>query len=45
MHEILGNKENLKNNIILALEAIYDLTVPQEQLITEELARTMVEIS
>jgi GTP-binding protein HflX len=45
MHEILGNKENLKNNIILALEAIYDLTVPQGQLITEELARTMVEIS
>ena len=45
MHEILGNKDNLKTNYILALEALYDLPVPQGQLVTEELAKAMVEIS
>ncbi len=45
MREILGNKDNLKNNIVAALEGLYDLTVPQGQLVTLELASAMVKIS
>lgn len=45
MHEILGNKDNLKANYLLALEALYDLSVPQGQLVTEELAQAMARIS
>ena len=45
MREILGNKDNLKNSILAALESLYDFTVPQGQLITEELAQTMATIS
>ena len=45
MREILGNKDNLKTKIVVALEALYDLTVPQGQLLTIELASAMVQIS
>lgn len=45
MPEILGNLQGIKKNILTSLEELYDVQIPQDQLLTEELADKMRNIS
>ena len=45
MREVLGNLQGIKKNILATLEELYDVQIPQDQLLTEELAETMRNIS
>ena len=45
MHEVLGNLQGIKKNILTTLEGLYDVQIPQDQLLTEELAETLRSIS
>lgn len=43
--EVLGNLQGIKKNIIAELEALYEERIPQDQLLTEELAAVLRNIS
>ena len=45
MREVLGNLQGIKKNILATLEELYEVQSPQDQLLTEELAETMRNIS
>ena len=45
MKEILGNTEGLKNNTIAILEQLYQLRVPPWQLVSQEIAVQMAQVT
>lgn len=45
MSEISGNKKGIKDTVLEEIEKLYEIKVPQDQIITEELAAELAKIS